>query len=134
MHFETRAIHTAAEPDESTGAIAPPLHLSTTFQRSAADGQPAHGYSYVRDANPTQDRLEETLAAIDSAEAALAFGSGMAAVSALFQSLPSGSHVVLPEDGYYAIRTLADDFFPRWGLTYDYVLMADLEAVRRAMR
>ncbi len=134
MHFETRAIHTAAEPDESTGAIAPPLHLSTTFQRSAADGQPVHGFSYVRDGNPTQDRLEETLAAIDSAEAALAFGSGMAAVSALFQSLPSGSHVVLPEDGYYAIRTLADDFFPRWGLTHDLVLMADLEAVRRAMR
>ena len=134
MHFDTKAIHTASQPDPSTGAVAPPIHLSTTFQRNAVDGQPAHGYSYVRDSNPTQDRLEETLAAIDSAQGALAFGSGMAAASAILQALPAGSHVVLPEDGYYAVRKLATDFFPRWGLTHDFVQTSDAEAVRRALR
>ena len=134
MHFETRAIHAASDPDEATGAVAPPIHMSTTFLRNASDGAPAHGYSYVRDSNPTQDRLETALAAIDSAEAALAFGSGMAAASALLQALPAGSHVVLPEDGYYAVRKLATDFFPRWGLTHDFVQTSNLDAVRRLMR
>ena len=134
MHFETKAVHTAAEPDPLTGAIAPPIHLSTTFQRSASDGQPERGYSYVRDANPTQDRLEAALAAIDSAEGALAFGSGMAAVSAILQAVPAGSHIVLPEDGYYAVRKLAGDFFPRWGLTHDFVQTSDADAVRQALR
>jgi cystathionine gamma-synthase len=134
MHFETKAIHAGGHFDEETGAIAPPVHLSTTFARSAEDGQPLHGYSYVRDHNPTQTRLEEALAAIDSAEAALAFASGMAAAAALFQSLQPGSHVLLPEDGYYAVRTIASDYFPRWGLTHDYVALTDLDAVRRAVK
>ena len=133
MRFETRAIHSGGQPDAETGAIAPPIHLSTTFVRSASDGQPLHGYSYIRDHNPTQTRLEEALAAIESAEIALAFGSGMAAASSVFQALEAG-HVVLPGDGYYAVRTIANDFFPRWGLTHDFVALEDLDAVKRAMK
>src|ERR1700719_2347983 len=87
MKFETKAVHAGAKPDDATGAIAPPIELSTTFERNATDGEPAHGYSYIRDHNPTQARLEAALAAIDSGEAALVFGSGMAAASALFQML-----------------------------------------------
>lgn len=133
MRFETKAIHAGGRPDDETGAIAPPIHLSTTFVRSAVDGQPEHGYSYIRDHNPTQTRLEEALAAIESAEAALAFGSGMAAAASVFQALEPG-HVVLPGDGYYAVRTIASDFFPRWGLTHDFVALEDLDAVKRAVR
>ena len=134
MRFETKAVHAGGDVDGETGALAPPIHLSTTFERNASDGQPSHGYSYIRDHNPTQTRLESALAAIDSAEAALAFTSGMAAASALFQSLDPGAHVLLPEDGYYAVRTLASDFFPRWGLTHDLTTMDDLDRVRKAMR
>ena len=65
MRFETKAIHAGAATDDETGAIAPPIHLSTTFERRAEDGEPAHGFSYIRDDNPTQQRLEEALAAID---------------------------------------------------------------------
>ncbi len=133
MHFETKAIHAGATPDPETGAIAPPLHLSTTFERGI-DGQPGHGYSYIRDSNPTQARLEEALAAIDSAAGALVFGSGMAAGSALLQSLAPGSHVLFPDDCYYGFRILATDFFPKWNLEADFVAMEDMEAVRRAMR
>ncbi len=134
MHFETKAVHAGGTTDEATGAVAPPIHLSTTFERNASDGQPLHGYSYIRDHNPNQTRLEEALTAIDSAEAALVFGSGMAAASAIFQALATGGHVLLPEDGYYAVRTLASDFFPRWGLTSDFVTMDNLDAVRSAVR
>jgi cystathionine gamma-synthase len=133
MQFETKAIHAGAEVDEATGAVAPPLHLSTTFERDT-EGATPRGYSYVRDANPTQHRLEEALAAIDSAEAALAFASGMSAASALLQSLPPRAHVLFPDDSYYAIRTIAGDFFPKWGASSDFIAMEDADAVRRAMR
>ncbi|HEX6640482.1 MAG TPA: aminotransferase class I/II-fold pyridoxal phosphate-dependent enzyme [Thermoanaerobaculia bacterium] len=133
MHFDTKAIHAGAQIDEETGAIAPPLHLSTTFERTD-EGQASHGFSYIRDGNPTQARLEEALAAIDSAECALAFGSGMAAGAALLQSLPRGAHVLLPDDCYYGYRALADESFERWGLSFDVVAMEDPGAVRRAMR
>jgi cystathionine gamma-synthase len=134
MRFETKAVHSGGQVDDESGAVAPPIHLSTTFERSASDGSPSRGFSYIRDSNPTQARLEEALAAIDSAEGALAFASGMAAVSALMQSVPSGSHVVLADDGYYAVRILASDFFPRWGLSYDLVPMETTSAVQRALR
>ena len=134
MRFETKAVHAGGKPDDATGAISPPIQLSTTFERNASDGQPSHGYSYIRDHNPTQTRLEEALAAIDSAEAALAFASGMAAATALFQSLPAGSHVLIPDDGYYAVRIMGSEFFQHWGLTHALVAMTDLDLVRKAMR
>jgi cystathionine gamma-synthase len=133
MKFETLAVHAAAAPDAATGALAPPIHLSTTFEH-APEGAALHGFTYIRDANPTQMRLEEALAAIDSAAAALAFASGMAASAALLQSFPRGSHVLIPDDGYYSVRALARDYFPRWGLEHDLVPMDDLDAVHAAMR
>jgi len=133
MKFETLAVHAGAEPDPTTAALAPPIHLSTTFEH-APDGAMLHGFMYIRDGNPTQSRLEESLAAIDSAAGALAFASGMAASSALLQSLPRGAHVLIPDDGYYAVRALASEYFPRWGVEHDLVAMDDLDAVRAAMR
>jgi cystathionine gamma-synthase len=133
MHFETRAIHAGARVDDETGAVAPPLHLSTTFER-AIDGDPSHGYSYIRDENPTQNRLEEALAAIDSGERALAFASGMAAGAAILQSAGPGGHILLPDDSYYAFRALANEYFPAWGLTSELVPMEDLDRVRAAAR
>lgn len=133
MHFETKAIHAGMHIDDETGALALPIHLSTTFARTDR-GEPSHGYSYVRDGNPTQTHLEEALAAIDGGEAALAFASGMAAAAALFQSLPRGAHVLLPDDCYYGNVALAQEQFERWGLTYDVVPMEDPDAVRAKMR
>lgn len=111
--------------------MSPPIHLSTTFERDD-QGEALHGYSYIRDSNPTQTRLEEALAAIDSAEAALVFASGMAAAAALFQSLPAGTHVVLPDDCYYAVKALAAERFGQWGLTSVIVPMDQVDAVEQA--
>jgi len=134
MRFETKAIHSGADTDAETGAIAPPIHLSTTFERRAEDGTPAHGFSYIRDGNPTQLRLEEALAAIDSASHALAFSSGMAAAACVLQSLPAGSHLILADDCYYGVRALAAEYLPRWSIDCDLVAMEDLDAVRPAVR
>jgi cystathionine gamma-synthase len=133
MHIDTKLVHSGGQRDEQTGAIAPPIHLSTTFERTEA-GEPSHGFSYVRDGNPTQARLEEALADIDSAAAALFFASGMAAGAAVLQALPRGSHILLPDDAYYGYRVLAEDFFSQWGLEWDAVAMEDVDGVRKAMR
>ena len=132
LRFETIAVHAGAEPDPTTGAVAPPIHLSTTYDHGPASEDP-HGYHYVRDGNPTQTRLETALAALEGGEAALVWASGMAATSAYLQALPAGAHVVFPDDMYYADRIIARDLFPRWGLTSTAVDATDPAAVRRAL-
>src|SRR5271154_5663327 len=65
-NIETIAVHAGCEPDPATGALAPPIHLSTTFEHGPAT-EILHGYTYVRDENPTQDRLEAALAQLECA-------------------------------------------------------------------
>lgn len=132
MKIATLAVH-AAGPDPGTGAIAPPIHLSTTFARDENYALPG-GYQYIRESNPTQTLLETALARLDGGAAALAFGSGMAAGVALLQSLEPGSHVVFPEDVYYGYRTAAIEFFAKAGIASDFAPMDDLDALRHAIR
>jgi cystathionine gamma-synthase len=131
MHLETLAVHAGAAPDRETGAVAPPIHLSTTFAHGPA-GERVAGYEYQREGNPTQDRLEAMLAALEGGEAALAFGSGMAAMSALLESLPNGARVLIPDDCYTGLRVLADEFLPLRDIACTKVDMADAAAVRAA--
>ncbi|MHB8797067.1 MAG: trans-sulfuration enzyme family protein [Thermoanaerobaculia bacterium] len=133
MRIETLAVHAAYSVDPATGAVAPPIHLSTTFGRDES-GAPLAGHTYVRESNPTQDLLEEALARLDGGEAALVFGSGMAAGLALAESLPPGSHLVLPEDVYYGYRVAVRDFFPRWGLTATFAPLEGPGALEEALR
>ncbi|HEY8022075.1 MAG TPA: aminotransferase class I/II-fold pyridoxal phosphate-dependent enzyme [Thermoanaerobaculia bacterium] len=132
MKFETLAVH-SGQHDDPTGAVAPPIQLATTYARDAA-GELLSEHSYIRESNPTQSQLEEALAPLEGAEAALVFASGMAAAIALLQALPSGSHVVLPDDAYYGMRVAAEDFLPQWGIAADFVPMEDLGAIARALR
>lgn len=134
MRFETRAVHAGGEPDPATGAIAPPLHLSTTFEHGPAGEPHAAGHIYIRESNPTQFRLEEALAVVEGGEAALAFGSGVGAGAAFLQALDPGSHVLFHRDLYYAFRTMALEYVPRWGMEASFVDMTDLEALRGALR
>src|SRR6478609_2786467 len=97
LHPATLAVHAGAESDAETGAVAPPIHLSTTFRHGPA-GERIAGYEYQREGNPTQDRLETMLSALEGGATALAFGSGMAAMSALLESLPLGARVLIPDD------------------------------------
>lgn len=133
MRPETVAVHAGAEPDAATGAIAPPLHFSTTFRHGPA-GERVAGYEYQREGNPTQDRLEQALAALEAGEAALAFGSGMAAMSALLDSLPPSSHVLIPSDCYAGLRSLAQEFLPERGIAHSVADFSDLDAIRAALR
>jgi cystathionine gamma-synthase len=131
--LETIAVHAGGEPDRDTGAIAPPIHQSTTFQHGPA-GERTDELLYQREDNPTQRRLEAALAALEGGETALAFASGMAAASALLESLPPGSHLLYPRDCYLGIRALVQEFLPERGVTGSAVDFADTDAVHAAWR
>jgi cystathionine gamma-synthase len=132
MKFETLAIHTAAEPDESTGAISPAIQLSTTFER-ATDGSYPKGFIYSRTDNPNRQALEAVLATLEGGYAAAAFSSGSAAAGAVFRALRPGDHAVIPDDMYHGIRKLLTQVFIPWGLQLTAVDMTDLDAVTAAM-
>jgi len=131
MRIETLAIHAGGESDRETGAATPPIHMATTF-RHGPGGERIAGYEYQREGNPTNDRLRTAIAAMEGAEAALTFASGMAAVSALLESLPSGARIVMPDDCYAGVRILAAEFLPERGLRVQRLDMANLDAVRAA--
>ena len=113
--------------------VVPPLHLSTTFHRQA-DGSYTDGYVYTRADNPNRRALEAQLAELCGGTTSLAFGSGMAAIHALFQTLKTGDHVLIPDDVYYNVRRLLDTVLVRWGLSYTAVDMTDLAAVEAALQ
>ena len=131
MRFETMAVH-VAPPDGGTGAVAPPIHLSTTFERDEALAL-VGDFQYGREGGPTQILLETALARLDGGEAALVFGSGMAAGSAILQSLQSGDRVILPDDAYYGFGVAAESFLSRWGIQSELCDMSDLAQLERAL-
>ena len=127
----TLAVHAGHEPDAATGAVAPPIHLATTFRHGPA-GERLAGYEYQREGNPTNDRLREALKALEGGEEAMTFASGMAAMSTLLESLPAGARVLFPDDCYTGLRMLFAEFLPERGIVPIEVDMADLDAVRAA--
>src|SRR5262245_39209356 len=133
MRLETIAVHAGGEVDPAPGSASPPIHLSTTFDHGPAS-EVLHGYLYTRDGNPVQSRLEQAIAALEAAPAALAFASGMAGGSAYLQSLPAGSHILFHHDVYYAFRIIGAEFLERWECEAEFVDMSDLGALRKAIR
>ena len=115
MRIETLAVHAGHEVDPSTGAVNPPIHLSTTFERQA-DGSYPHGYIYTRNGNPNRETLEKCLCKLEGGSAAAAFSSGTAATMSIFQSLSQGDHVIVPSDVYHGTARLLRDVLARWGL------------------
>ncbi|MBA3497412.1 MAG: aminotransferase class V-fold PLP-dependent enzyme [Gemmatimonadales bacterium] len=132
MRIETLAVHAGHAPDPATGAVTPPINLSTTFARDA-DGSLPHGFIYARSDNPTRRELERALAALEGGDTALAFASGMAATAAVFQSMLPGEHVVAPQDAYYGTARLLREVMAGWGLASTLVDMTDLHAVAAAI-
>jgi cystathionine gamma-synthase len=133
MHIETLAVHAGSSIDPKTGAVTPPIHLSTTFER-APDGSFPSGFVYTRSGNPTRQALEACLAELEGGAAAVAFASGQAATFAVLQSLGPGDHVIAPEDAYYGTADLLLDHFGPWGLEATLVDMTNPAAVEAAVR
>jgi len=131
VHFETACVHAGRKVDPTTGAVAPPIHLSTTFERKPDYG--AEGYIYSRSANPNREQLEACLAALEGGASAMAFASGSAAASAVFQSLKPGEHVVCSQDAYHNVLRILREVMAAWSLKVSFVDTSDLDAVRDAV-
>ncbi|MDQ1306022.1 MAG: cystathionine gamma-synthase [Actinomycetota bacterium] len=132
--FATRAIHAGQEPDKTTGAVIPAIHMSTTFRQDGVGVLPG-GFEYSRSGNPTRAALEECLAALEGVDLggdplpnvrALCFASGLAASDALFRSVLSpGDHVVIPDDAYGGTYRLVNSVLGDWGVTHTVAPVSD---------
>jgi len=133
LRFETLAVHAGHGVDQATGAVTPPIHLSTTFER-AADGSYPHGWIYARNHNPNRDGLEAALAALEGGAACAAFASGLAAVTAVLHGLAPADHVVAPSDIYHGTANVLKHLFAKWRVDATFVDMTSADVVAQALR
>lgn len=133
MKIETTAVHAGRHIDPATGAVALPIHLSSTFERSP-EGDYPRGFSYSRENNPVRRSLEQCLAALEGGSEAIAFSSGLAVATAVMQALEPGDHILAPDDVYWGLRKVIGELFGRSGIETTYIDMTQPEAVRAAMR
>ncbi len=131
--FATLAVHAGQPPDPLTGALMVPIYQNSTYrQRGPAD--PIDGYEYARTKNPTRLALERNLAALEGGKHGLCFASGLAAINTILNLLKSGDHVVAGDDLYGGTWRLFERLYAGFGITFSYVDLADLDALRRAVR
>lgn len=133
MKFETLAIKSIENNLLDTKAVSVPIYLSTTFIRNE-DGSYNNDFLYSRNNNPNRQTLEHSLALLEGGKLCYTFSSGMAAISAIFQSLSTGDHVLLPDDVYYNVYLLATEVFERWGLEFTIVDMSNKDEVLSAIK
>lgn len=132
MKIETLSVHVGREVDGATGAVAPPMHLSTTFERDV-DGEFSRGYSYTRPDNPSRRALEQCIASLEGGEDATTYASGSAASLAVFSLLRPGAHVVAPIEVYHGTAKQLRDIFEPMGVKYSFVDMTSVDKVREAL-
>lgn len=131
--FDTRAVHAGQEFDPTTGAVIPPIHLTSTFAQDGIGGL-RNGYEYSRGGNPTRTGLETQLAALEGGAAGLSFASGLAAEDALLRTtLVPGDHVIIGNDVYGGTHRLIRRIHGAWGIRHSTVDTSDLDAVRAAI-
>jgi len=130
--LETWTIHAGVDPTDTTGALVPAIHPSVAFARDRLD-EPGE-FMHTRRSNPSRASLEQVLARLHGARHAAAFGSGMAAVTAVGQLLKAGSHVLLPDDVYGNTHRLYTLILPDQNIEVDFVDYTNLVAVERAIR
>jgi len=132
--FSTRAITAGQHFDPTTGAVVPPVYLTSTFVQDGIGGFRG-GYEYARGGNPTRDSLQELLASLEGGSHAFSFASGLAAEDTLLRSVVApGDHIVMGNDVYGGTHRLVNRVFVPWGIDLEVVELTDLDAVRAAIR
>jgi cystathionine gamma-lyase len=133
LRFATRAIHGGQHPDPLTGAVMPPIYATSTYVQSSPGVH--KGYDYTRTRNPTRDALQAALCNLEGGGAALAFASGMAASSTVFELLDAGSHIVAMHDLYGGTYRLLENVRKRSaGHQVSFVDLTRPEALEAAIR
>ena len=130
--FSTQVIHAGQTPDPSTGAVMPPIYATSTYVQSSPGEH--QGYEYSRSQNPTRFAYERCIAALESGTDAFAFGSGMAAATAMISTLAAGSHVVAMDDLYGGSYRLLQHEMKRGTLDCDFIDMSQLDQLKAAIK
>ncbi|MGB9103752.1 MAG: aminotransferase class V-fold PLP-dependent enzyme, partial [Terriglobales bacterium] len=131
--FSTLAIHAGQEPEPLTGAVSFPIFATSTYVQDEL-GKPRLGYEYARVTNPTRDRLQESLAALEGGTTSRVFASGMAAINAICTMMKAGDHLVCSHNVYGGVPRLFNQILTNYGLEFTYVDSSDLRAVEQAIR
>ncbi len=131
--YSTLVVHAGQHPDPLTGAVNVPIYLSSTFELTGIGTD--RGWDYSRAGNPTRDRLETALAALEGGfSSGHAFSSGMAAIYGLVGTLRTGDHVLCSHNVYGGTQRLFNEVVQFYGIEIEYVDTADLEALEAAIR
>ncbi len=132
-HFETQCVHAGSEPDPLTGAVTPPLYLTSTYAKRLPDGStPELSFDYSRDEHPTRQRLEKAISVLEDASWTVAFSSGMAAIDAILALLEPGDKLVALRDLYGGTWRILTQVYKRYGLiVYPATDEAEIEALLR---
>ena len=130
--YATLAVHAGQYPDPLTGAVNVPVYLSSTFELTGIGTD--RGWDYSRAGNPTRDRLEQSLAALEGGTSAHVFASGMAAIYALVATLHTGDHVICSHNVYGGTQRLFNQVVCHYGIEIQYVDTGDLAAVEAAIK
>ena len=126
MKFNTKTIHGGQHHEEVTGAVMPPVFLTSTYVQSSP-GQPIGDYEYSRPANPTRTALEESLASIENGARGLAFSSGLAATDCLLRMFKAGDEIIAMDDLYGGTYRLFTRLYKDSGIIFHFVDMNDME-------
>ena len=132
MKFSTKAIHIGQEADKTTGAVIPPIYMTSTYKQEWPNQH--KGYDYTRAGNPNFRNLEQTLASLEEGEYATVFSSGLGATTALISALDSGDIVVAGKDLYGGTFRLLNSVFNTFGIKLDLIDTLDLKAVEIALK
>ena len=123
LSFDTLAVHAGAEPDELTGAVAPPIYQTSTYEQDGV-GKPRRGYEYARSQNPTRERLERAIATLEGGRHGFAFASGSAATAAIAELAGPGDEIVVGDDVYGGTYRYLEKVRKGAGVTTSYVDLA----------
>lgn len=132
MKFSTKAIHIGQNPEPNSGAVIPPIYMTSTFIQDAPNKH--KGYDYTRAGNPNFTNLEKTLAALEKAKYATVFSSGIGATTALISTLKQGDTVIGGNDLYGGTFRLFKKIFKKFGIKLIVVDTQNLQAVEKALQ
>lgn len=133
MRFETKAIHAGLDLGNPSTAIVPPISPSTIFEIDV-EGRNKEDLHYTRLENPNRLQFEHLIATLEGGETAAVFSSGVAAATAVLQSLDPGDHFIIPEDVYAGNRRLVNEILTRWGLESDFINMTDPASIENHIK
>ena len=131
MRFDTELLHAGQPADPRTGAVNPPIYLSSTFKQEAPGKD--SGFVYSRSGNPTRATLESALARLERGRVGLAFSSGMGAITTLLLAFPAKSRIVSTDDLYGGTWRIFEHFRRNYGFDVVYVDTSDPRTIERAM-